>query len=97
MSSRCNSSPVGKKIFFIFTTSYFACLAQVSPLNKEGNTGFHIACANGEERIVRTLLKNLSPTKIGLKSRNMKGETGLDLARNTLDAELCGDIEELMS
>ena len=66
-------------------------------INKEGNTGFHIACANGDERIVRTLLKNLSPTKIGLKSKNMKGETGLDLARNTLDVELCGDIEELMS
>ena len=32
MSSRCTSSPVRKKIFLIFTTSYFACLAQVSPL-----------------------------------------------------------------
>ena len=35
MSSKlCTSSPVGKKIFFIFTTSYFACLAQVSPLKQ---------------------------------------------------------------
>ena len=66
-------------------------------INNEGNTGFHIVCANGEERIVRTLMENLSPTKIGLKSKNKKGETGLDLARNTLDAELCGEIEELMS
>ena len=65
-------------------------------INNDGNTGFHIACVNGEERIVRTLMKNLSPTKIGLNSRNKKGETGLDSARNTLDAELCGEIEELM-
>ena len=32
MSSRCPSSPVGKKIFCIFTTSYFACPVQDSPL-----------------------------------------------------------------
>ena len=33
MSSRCTSSPVGKENILYFTTSYFACLAQVSPLN----------------------------------------------------------------
>jgi ankyrin repeat protein len=65
--------------------------------NNDGNTGFHIVCANGEEMMVRTLMKNLSPIIVGLNCRNKKGETGLHLARNTLDAELCGEIEELMS
>ena len=32
MSSRCTSSPVGKKIFCFLTTSYFACLPRNSPL-----------------------------------------------------------------
>ena len=65
-------------------------------INNGGNTGYHIACANGEEMMVRTLMKNLPPIEIGLNSRNKKGETGLDSARNTLDAELCGEIEVLM-
>ena len=40
MSSRCTSSPVGKKIFCIFTTSYFACPAQDSPLNQKESSCF---------------------------------------------------------
>ena len=33
-------------------------------INNEGNTGFHIVCANGEEKIVRTLLQNSSTTQM---------------------------------
>ena len=75
----------------------YADAINFSAVNNDGNTGFHIVCANGEEMMVRTLMKNLSPVKVGLNCRNKKGETGLHLARNTLDAELCGEIEELMS
>ena len=35
MSSRCTSSPAGKIKNCIFTRSYFACLAQNSPLKQE--------------------------------------------------------------
>ena len=41
--SRCTSCPVGKiKIFFIFTRSYFAWLAENSPLNSFLNTVSHL-------------------------------------------------------
>ena len=40
MSSRCTSSKVGKKIFCIFTTSYFACPAQNSPLKRTGSLNY---------------------------------------------------------
>ena len=68
-------------------------LINFNAVNANGDTGFHLACREGNKIIVELLLLNSKPRGIKLNSINNDGQTGLNLALSTIDQETCEVIQ----